>query len=158
MLSVKHYLISPQQAYNILLALYCLNCSTFTSPKCQCMQRRQNSKFKTSKFIMCIMCISFNKVSPVQIIYHETRYTLVKAIDVAHPTDMNFHLNYSAVMKCEDNFEFKVTNYNTLALKYILNLLNSLYNFPFTLSKTSYICLYHEIRCPHAMSKIICGN
>ena len=37
-----------------------------------------------------------------------------KAIDVNHPTDMNFHLSYSAVMKYQDNFKF---NYNTFALK-----------------------------------------
>ena len=61
MLSVKYYLISPQQAYNILLALL--------------------------------------------------------TIDVTHPSDMNFHLNYSAVMKCQNNFKFKVRNYNTFALK-----------------------------------------
>ena len=59
------------------------------------------------------MCISFNKVSPVQLIYHESRYTEVKAIDVTHPTDMNCDPTYSAVMKCQDHFKFKVTNYNT---------------------------------------------
>ena len=64
------------------------------------------------------MCISFNKVSPVQLIYHESRY---KAMDVTHPTDMNFDPNYSAVMKCQDNFKFTVTNYNTIAPKYIVN-------------------------------------
>ena len=63
------------------------------------------------------MCISLNKVSPLQLKYHESRYTDVKGIDVAHPTDMNFHLSYSAVIKCQDNFKFNVTNYNTFALK-----------------------------------------
>ena len=33
MLSVKYYLISPQQAYKVLLAIYCLNCSTFDAPQ-----------------------------------------------------------------------------------------------------------------------------
>ena len=58
------------------------------------------------------MCISFNKVSPLQLIYHE-----VKAIDVTHPTDMNFYLSNSAVVKCQDNVKFKVTNYNIISLK-----------------------------------------
>ena len=65
------------------------------------------------KNLKCIVCISFNKVSPVQLIYHETRYTEVNAIDVTHPTDMNFDPTYLAVMKCQDHFKFKVTNYNT---------------------------------------------
>ena len=63
------------------------------------------------------MCISFNKVSPVEFIYQESRYTYVMAIDVTHPTDMNFDRNYSAVMECQDNFKFNVTNYNTFAKK-----------------------------------------
>ena len=63
------------------------------------------------------MCISFNKVSPVQLIYHESRYTWVKRIDVNHPTDMNCDPNYSAVIKSQENFKFKVTNYNTFAQK-----------------------------------------
>ena len=62
------------------------------------------------------MCITFNKVGPVQLIYHDN---LVTVIDVTHTTDMNFHLNYSAVMKYQNNFKFKVTNYNTFALKNI---------------------------------------
>ena len=66
MLSVKYYLISPQQAYNILLALYCLNCSTFEVPQVQMCAIKTKLK---------IMCISFNKVSPVQLIYQESRYT-----------------------------------------------------------------------------------
>ena len=70
MLSVKYYLISPQQAYNILLALFCINCSTFDVP--QVPMGAKKTKLKTLKFIMCI---SFNKVSPVQLIYHESRYT-----------------------------------------------------------------------------------
>ena len=80
MLSVKYYLISPQQAYSILLALYCRNCSTFNVG----LIRRM--KVHLSK-------------------------------DVTHPTDMNFHLNYSAVINCQNKFKFKVTNYNTFALK-----------------------------------------
>ena len=63
------------------------------------------------------MCISFNKVSSVQLIYYESRYTEVKAIDVTHPTDMNSDPNDSDVMKYQDNFKFKVTNYNTFAPK-----------------------------------------
>ena len=59
MLSVKYYLISPQHAFNILLALYCLNCSTFVALK---YQSANNSKLE----------IYF---SPVQLIYHESRYT-----------------------------------------------------------------------------------
>ena len=72
MLSVKYYLISPQQAYNILLALYCLNCSTFDVPQVPMCAKKTKLKFKVLKFIMCI---AFNKVSPVQLIYHESRYT-----------------------------------------------------------------------------------
>ena len=70
MMSVKYYLISPQQAYNILLALYCHTCSTLDVsqvPMCAKKDKIQNLKF--------IMCISFNKVSPVKLIYHESRYT-----------------------------------------------------------------------------------
>ena len=65
------------------------------------------------------MCISFrsSKVSSVQPKYHESRYTEVKAIDVTHSTDINFDHNDSAVMKCQDIFKFKVTNYNTFAPK-----------------------------------------
>ena len=72
-------------------------------------------------------------------------------IDITHPTDMNFHLNYSAVMKCQNNFRFKVTNYNTFALKIYTKFIEFTMYFPAALSKTSYICLYHEIRCPHAI-------
>ena len=49
MLSVIYYLISPQQAYNILLALYCLNCSTFDIPQvpiCAKKGKMQNSKLE----------------------------------------------------------------------------------------------------------------
>ena len=69
MMSVKYYLISPQQAYNILLALYCLTCSTLDVsqvPMCAKKDKIKNLK---------LMCISFNKVSPVQLIYHESRFT-----------------------------------------------------------------------------------
>ena len=128
MLSVKYYIISPQQAYNIFLALYCLNCSTFNVSQVPMCVKKTQLKIKNLKFIMCF---SFNKVSPVQLIYHESRYTKVKTIDVTYmyPADMNFDPNYSAVMKCQDNFKFKITNYNTLFPKYIVNLLNSVYSF-----------------------------
>ena len=75
MLSVKYYLISLQQVYNIFLALYCLNCSTFDVPQVPMCAKKTKLKIKNLKFIMCI---SFNKVSPVQLIYHEShesRYT-----------------------------------------------------------------------------------
>ena len=71
MLSVKYYLISLQQAYYIFLALCCLNCSTFDVlqvPMCA----KKAKKIKNLKFIMRI---SFNKVSPIQRINHESRYT-----------------------------------------------------------------------------------
>ena len=47
-------------------------------------------------------------------------------MDVTNRTDMNFDPNYLAVIKSQENFKFKVTNYNTFAPKYIVNLLNSL--------------------------------
>ena len=72
MLSVKYYLISPQQAYNILLALFCNNCSTFDVPQVPMGAKKTKLKIKNLKFIMCI---SFNKVSPVQLVYNESRYT-----------------------------------------------------------------------------------
>ena len=71
MLSVKYYLISPQQAYNIFLALYCPNYSTFDVLQVPMCAKKTKLKIKHLKFIMCI---SFNKVSPVQLIYHESRY------------------------------------------------------------------------------------
>ena len=73
MLSVKYYLISPQHAYNTLLALYCLNCSTFDVFKVPNV-RKKDKKLKI-KNLKLIMCISFNKVSPVQLTYNESRYT-----------------------------------------------------------------------------------
>ena len=63
MLSVKYYLISPQQAYSTLLALYCINYSTFDVaevPMCAKKDKIQNLKF--------IMCIAYNKVGPVGLI------------------------------------------------------------------------------------------
>ena len=44
MLSVKYYLISPQQAYNILLAVYCLKYSTFDVPQVPMCTKK--AKFK----------------------------------------------------------------------------------------------------------------
>ena len=46
-MSVKYYLISPQQAYNILLALYCLNCNTFDVPQVPMFAKKQNAKLKS---------------------------------------------------------------------------------------------------------------
>ena len=64
MLSVKYYLISLQQAYNILVALYCLNCSTFNVPQVPMCAKK--TKFSTQN-LQFIMCITFNKVGPVQL-------------------------------------------------------------------------------------------
>ena len=75
------------------------------------------------------MCITFNKVSPVQLIYHESRFTDVKAIDFTHPTDMNIHLNYSAVMNVKIISSSRSQTTTRLLQKYIVYLLNSLYNF-----------------------------
>ena len=72
MLSVKYYLILLQQAYNIFLALYCLHCSAFDVTQVPMCAKKTELKIKNLKFIMCI---SFYKVSPVQLIYHESRYT-----------------------------------------------------------------------------------
>ena len=74
------------------------------SLKCQCAQKLE------------IYCVSHL----IKLVLHKkntTNQDTLKAIDVTHPTDMNFHLNFLAVMKCQDNFKFKVTNYNTFALK-----------------------------------------
>ena len=59
MLSVKYYLISPQQAYSILLALFCINCSTLDVPQVPMCAKKTKLIIKNLKFIMCI---SFNKV------------------------------------------------------------------------------------------------
>ena len=72
MLSVKYYFISPQYSFNILLALYCLNCSSYVVPKVPMCAKKTKFKIQNLKFIMCI---AFNKVSPVELIYHESRYT-----------------------------------------------------------------------------------
>ena len=42
-----NYRISPQQAYNILLALYCLNCSTFDVPQEPMRAKKTKLNFKT---------------------------------------------------------------------------------------------------------------
>ena len=60
-------------------------------------------------------------------------------------------------MKCQDNFKFKVTNYNTLAPKIYTKFIDVTIEFPVTLSETSYICLYHEFRYPHATVNITVG-
>ena len=44
MLSVKYYLISAQQAYNILLTLYCLNCDTFDVPQVSMCAKKDTIK------------------------------------------------------------------------------------------------------------------
>ena len=72
MLSVKYYLISPKQAYKVLLALYCPNCSTFDVSQLPWCVKKTKLKIKNLKFIMYI---SFNKVSPIQLIYHASRYS-----------------------------------------------------------------------------------
>ena len=54
MLSVKYYLISPQQAYNILLALFCINCSTLDVPQVPMCAKKTKLIIKNFKFIMCI--------------------------------------------------------------------------------------------------------
>ena len=74
MLSLKYDLFSLQQAYNNFLALllYCLNSSTFDVPQVPMCAKKTKYKIQNLKFIMCT---SFNKVSPVQLIYHESRYT-----------------------------------------------------------------------------------
>ena len=49
MMSVKYYLISPQQAYNILLALYCLTYSTLDVsqvPMCAKKDKIKNLKLE----------------------------------------------------------------------------------------------------------------
>ena len=71
MLSVKYYLISPQQAYNILLYIALIAIHS-TSLKCQCAPKKTLLKIQNLKLIMCI---SFNKAGRVQLIYHESRYT-----------------------------------------------------------------------------------
>ena len=65
MLSVKYYLISPQQVYNILLALFCLNCSTFDVLQAPMWAKKTKLKIQNVKFIMGI---AFNKVGPVELI------------------------------------------------------------------------------------------
>ena len=63
MLSVNYYLISPQQAYIILLAFYCHNCSTFDVLQVPMCTKKTKFKIQNLKFIMCI---TFNKVGPVK--------------------------------------------------------------------------------------------
>ena len=54
MLSVKYYFISLQQAYNIFLALYCPNCSTFDIPQVPMCAKKTKLNIRNLKFIMCI--------------------------------------------------------------------------------------------------------
>ena len=74
MLSVKYYLISPQQAYNILLACFCIIKLQHIRRPSSASVRKKKTKLKI-KNLRFIMCISFNKVSPAQLIYHKSRYT-----------------------------------------------------------------------------------
>ena len=62
------------------------------------------------------MCISFNKVIPEQLI-SRIKVHLNQGIDVTHSTDMNFDPNHSAVIKSQENFKFRDTNYNAFAPK-----------------------------------------
>ena len=67
-------------------------------------------------------------------------------MEVAHPTDVNFHLDYSAVRKCQDNFRFKVRNDNTFALKIYIKLIKFIILFPSPSGETPSIYLSQEIR------------
>ena len=49
MMPVTYHLISPQQAYNVLLALYCLNCSTFDVPQLPVCAKKTKLKIKNLK-------------------------------------------------------------------------------------------------------------
>ena len=82
MLSVKYCLILPQQAYNILLILYCLDCSTFDVPQVSMCEIKTKFKIENLKFIMCI---SFNKVSPVQLIMTPRIKVHLSQGDRCHP-------------------------------------------------------------------------
>ena len=75
MLSERYYLISLQQAYNILLALYCLNCNTFDVTQVPMCAKKTKLKIKNLEIIMYRYISFLNKVSPVQLIYHESRYS-----------------------------------------------------------------------------------
>ena len=69
-------------------------------------------------------------------------------MEVAHPTDINFHLNYSAVIKCQDNLTETTT---LLLLKCILKkLIKFIVLFPSPSVETPCIYFYQEIRCSHA--------
>ena len=43
-------------------------------------------------------------------------------MEISNPTDINDPLSYSALMKCQNNFRFKVRNDHTSALKIYLKL------------------------------------
>ena len=78
MMSMKYYLISPQHAFNILLTLYCLNCSTFIIHQVPMCAKKTKFKIQNLKFIMCI---AFNKVSPV----HTTNQGTLKSRQLTSP-------------------------------------------------------------------------
>ena len=59
---------------------------------------RKKYKLKNSE-LENTQCISLNRVCSVQLIYNELGYSCVKVMEVAHRTDIKFHLTYSAVMK-----------------------------------------------------------
>ena len=112
MLSEKYYFIYHNTSTIILLALYTLIAGQWKLFTCLSLQKRQNLKLK----LVNTLCLSFNTISPVQFIYHELRYTYVKAMEVTHHSDIHFHLSYSALLKCQDNFRFKIKSNNTFAL------------------------------------------
>ena len=113
MLSMKYYFIYHNTSTIILLTLCNLNYNTIDVIHVLICTKKD--KFKNSK-LENTLCLSFIIISNVQFKYHELRYTLVKAMEVTHRSDINFHLNYSALIKCQDNFRFKVKSDNTFAL------------------------------------------
>ena len=70
MLSMKYYLISPQQAFSILLVEYTLTTAHSTSLKCQCAQKRQNFK----KRLSCKTYIPRIKINLSQVDESRTSY------------------------------------------------------------------------------------
>ena len=72
-------------------------------------------------------------------------------MEVAHHSDINFHLSYSDLIKCQENFRFEVRSNDTFALQLYIKFIKFAIPFPTALGKMPYVCLYHEIRCPHAI-------
>ena len=99
--------------YNILSASYTLITTHSTSLVPMCAKK---TKIKIQN--LTIHCAT-HLIQLVLYNLYSINQDALKAMKVSHPTNINLLVNYSAVLKCQANFRFKVKNDNTVALKYI---------------------------------------